>query len=242
MYQFSALDFNHPERLAYVPLPILVSFLLNGITEACVQGFFSFRIYRLSRKLYIPCLVWILAVVQLLLSLLPVVEGSKENILISSFETEQTWVVYSTMGVSALNDIIIATTLVYYLYKERSDVEKRTVIVLDKLIQWTIETCVITSTAAILELICFAIMPENFTWIAVDVLLGELFTNSLLASLNSRATLRDVRTQGTTFRVNEVTLDVSSVSIPLASISSSTETCICGRQVNASLNAEVLKV
>ncbi|KAJ6510536.1 hypothetical protein C8R45DRAFT_964440 [Mycena sanguinolenta] len=212
LYTISVLDFDHPEGLVYVPLPILVSFFINGIIECCVQGFFAFRIYRLSGRRYIPAVIWTLGFTQLLLSVLPLVSGTLQGLIpIAAFETQQTWVVYSTMGVSAANDLIIATTLVYYLYLERAHAARRTIIVIDKLIQWTIETGVITSTAAFLELIFFATMPLNFYWLAVDILLGELFSNSFLASLNSRTMLRTM---------NEVSVDVS---LPLGNITATTE-------------------
>ncbi|KAF7362624.1 hypothetical protein MVEN_00611400 [Mycena venus] len=59
LYIYTILDYGHPERISGVlPKSGAVTLLLQGVVELCVQGFFSFRIYTLSKKLYIPILSW----------------------------------------------------------------------------------------------------------------------------------------------------------------------------------------
>ncbi|KAJ3891797.1 hypothetical protein GG344DRAFT_65157 [Lentinula edodes] len=72
-------------------------------------------------------------------------------------------------------DGFIATiALVYHLIKNRSDTNYRsTYVVIDKLIQWAIETGVITSSVGIIEMICFLIDPTNFLWIAFYAVLPK---------------------------------------------------------------------
>ncbi|CAK5261810.1 unnamed protein product [Mycena citricolor] len=54
---------------------------------------------------------------------------------------------------------------------------------------WTMETGLLTSAAGLVNLICFVTMKENFIWLACYVVAARLYSNSLLASLNSRVAL-----------------------------------------------------
>ncbi|KAJ7063707.1 hypothetical protein C8F01DRAFT_1134040 [Mycena amicta] len=183
-------DYMHPERLGGVSLAMLISIVFTGVIAALVQSFFGLRIYKLSRKPYIPFIIFVLALAQIVFSIVPFIGAHQ----ISEIEQQQSWVIYAELGSSAANDFIIAATIVVHLWSEKSHAHDGTVVVLQKIILWTIETGIITSAAALLALILFATKPESFGWLAVEVVVAKLYSNSLLASLNSRSTLRAMRT------------------------------------------------
>ncbi|KAJ7188873.1 hypothetical protein C8R46DRAFT_1205992 [Mycena filopes] len=83
-----------------------------------------------------------------------------------SFLVQWGWAALCIWGVSAVNDLIIAATLVFLLYRSRSDVHKRTAALVDKLIQWTIETGMVTSIVGLVTLVCYVKMRYNFIWVA----------------------------------------------------------------------------
>ncbi|KAJ7171067.1 hypothetical protein C8R46DRAFT_1349176 [Mycena filopes] len=56
----------------------------------------------------------------------------------------------------------------------------------NRLMQLSIETGLITSLGATSLLVCFITMPDNFYWIAISFVLSKLFSNSLMFSLNTR--------------------------------------------------------
>ncbi|KAJ7441269.1 hypothetical protein B0H11DRAFT_1882425 [Mycena galericulata] len=192
LYRETVSDYGLPERF-FQPLSFTIAFLFSGTIRACVQGFFSLRIYRFSGSFYIPFCIWILALLNML-SVAAVVYGSHRNLPIVSYQNRAAWVLYSTWVTSAVNDLVIATTLVYELHRQRVNANTRTAAVLYKLVEWTIETGVVTSTATTMGLIFFVTMKEN------------LYSNSLFASLNSRSTLRNM---------NEVTIPYSIPAIDL---------------------------
>ncbi|KAJ7054989.1 hypothetical protein C8F01DRAFT_467569 [Mycena amicta] len=197
LYTSSVLDYNHPEGLVYVPTSILVSFFANGLNSAFIQAFFGLRIYRFSdcTRYYkiVPVVIWILAAAQFVLAFLPIIAGELLGpIALVDFLTEQNWSVYSTMAISIACDFLIVFGLVYCLWRQRVFAQNRTLVIVDKLIAWTIETGLITSTAATLELILFCTNAFDWRWLAIDCLLSGLFSNTLLANLNSRATLRAI--------------------------------------------------
>ncbi|KAJ7263496.1 hypothetical protein C8J57DRAFT_1470787 [Mycena rebaudengoi] len=93
-------------------------------------------------------------------------------------------------SIGAVNDLLTTATLVVYLYGQRTRAQRRTVLLVDKIIVWSIETGMITTASAIATLACFISMPKNMIWLAVFIIASRLYSNSLLASLNSRETLR----------------------------------------------------
>ncbi|KAJ7659089.1 hypothetical protein DFH06DRAFT_1472546 [Mycena polygramma] len=191
LYTMIITNFGHPERLIVLPTSWLVAAPLGSLVAFGVQSFFAFRIYKLSRSLWIPGLCWALSLFRL----------GPANVIVFTFgATEPLAELLSRWGslfdavwaASAVNDIIIALTLVYSLYHRRSSALERTAAIVDKLIAWTIETGLITSVASIVLMSVFITMPTNFIWISIVVIIPRLFSNSFLASLNSRAALRTI--------------------------------------------------
>ncbi|KAJ7906310.1 hypothetical protein B0H13DRAFT_1716324 [Mycena leptocephala] len=189
LYQITVSDYDHPERLVLIPRSLATAVLFSGLVGACVQSFFASRIYRISKSLYIPCLSWILSFSRLLGSITVFVYGLRMK-TIPEFEARWSWLLNSLWSVASANDVIITATLVYRLRQQRPAAEKRTLALVDKLIAWTMETGVITSAAGLASLGCFVTMPGNYIWIAFFVVNARLYSNSLLASLNSRTSLR----------------------------------------------------
>ncbi|KAF8212604.1 hypothetical protein K438DRAFT_1804846 [Mycena galopus ATCC 62051] len=188
LYVLAVTDFDHPERLSMFPQSMGASTLFNALVAMCVQGYFSFRIYRLGKRLYIPLLTWTLSFLFLGGSTVIFAVGQR-TVSFSLFDARWGWLFDTLWAVAAANDLIIAVVLVFWLVKKRDESEYMTH-VLDKIIAWTIETGVITSAAAIMNLICFMTMKDSFVWIAWYVVTARLYSNSFLASLNSRGTLR----------------------------------------------------
>ncbi|KAJ7512714.1 hypothetical protein B0H11DRAFT_1947031 [Mycena galericulata] len=190
IYVMTISDFGQPERLAYPPETLFVAVIFSCVISASVQGFFAFRIYRFSERLYIPCLSWILTVVRSVCSLIIFVAGLRMSTF-PVFAAQMSRLLVTTWTVSAINDLLIAISLVYFLYRQRTSANlTRTVAVIDKLIAWTIETGVLTSTIGIATLILFLKQPDNYAWLACFAVGARLFANSLLANLNSRTSLR----------------------------------------------------
>ncbi|KAJ6518232.1 hypothetical protein C8R47DRAFT_1232365 [Mycena vitilis] len=185
VYGMVITNFGHPEHLTQLPNSLLASTLIGSVVSFCVQIFFAFRIYALARSLWIPCICWALSLFRVV----------PPNVVVFAFGRSGSFTdflekwgpLFDSIWVgSALNDMIIAGTLVFLLYRRRTIGLKQTTAVVDKLIAWTIETGVVTSIASIIMLaVTIAII-----WMAWFVVVPRLFANSLLASLNSRGSLR----------------------------------------------------
>ncbi|KAJ7446666.1 hypothetical protein FB451DRAFT_1567673 [Mycena latifolia] len=199
-YQWTVSDFGNYEGLLLVPWTIVISVAFSGIIGASVQAFFAFRIYRLSQSLYIPGVSWLLSCSRVLLSITVAAYGSERNVLIATFERQRAWMFYTLWLGATVNDSIIAGTSVYWLYRRRQCIEgrMRSAAVVDKLIAWTIETGVITGASSFLITFMFIAMH---IWLAIYTVTARLYANSLLASLNSRATLRAINEHSMPFSV-----------------------------------------
>ncbi|KAJ7886322.1 hypothetical protein B0H13DRAFT_2666696 [Mycena leptocephala] len=191
LYTATISDYGHPERIfGPAPKSFDTATLLSGVVAACVQGFFAFRIYTLSKRPSIPILCWIMSFLDLLgnfvifVTLLPMTS-------VAGYEVQWEWLLTAVWSVSAANDLTITATLVFILYSRRTHAQQSTVALVDKLIVWTIETGMLTSAAAIVMLACFVKMKSNFIWLAVFTVVSRLYANSLLARTTLRA-MRDI--------------------------------------------------
>ncbi|KAJ7902809.1 hypothetical protein B0H14DRAFT_2555289 [Mycena olivaceomarginata] len=190
LYIYTVSDYVHPERLGHaVPKSLPTAILFSGIIAGSVQGFFSFRIYAFSKKLWIPLLIWAMAFLRVLACTV-LFAGALGITFWARYEAQWEWLFMAKWAVSSMNDLTITVTMLFLLSKQRNNVHTRTAALMDKLITWTIETGMVTSATGIVMLACFFTMKNNFIWLAFFAISARLFSNSLLASLNSRATLR----------------------------------------------------
>ncbi|KAJ8522209.1 hypothetical protein ONZ45_g1149 [Pleurotus djamor] len=91
---------------------------------------------------------------------------------------------------AVLSDVAIAAALCVLLHGSRTGFRKTNTIV-TQLIVYAINRCILTSVVAIIEVIVFALMPESLWFVAIDFVIGKLYANSLLATLNSRNAIRE---------------------------------------------------
>jgi len=91
------------------------------------------------------------------------------------------------LGGSSLCDIAITISMVTLLLRAKSASSfHRTQSVLSKLINLTIETCMATALAAILNIILYLVFSNNMIHIVVFSMVSKLYANSLIAALNAR--------------------------------------------------------
>ncbi|KAG6918735.1 hypothetical protein DXG01_012220 [Tephrocybe rancida] len=91
---------------------------------------------------------------------------------------------------AVLADIFIALSLVVLLWGSRTGF-RRTNTLVNILIVYAINRCVLTSVVAVAEVIAFAVSPHSLWFLAIDFVVGKLYANSLLATLNSRHGMRN---------------------------------------------------
>ncbi|KAJ7247340.1 hypothetical protein C8J57DRAFT_1724572 [Mycena rebaudengoi] len=94
-------------------------------------------------------------------------------------------------------DVAIAALLVFYL---RTGVWKssfqNTTSVINRVVQYTVATGAATSVIAVAIVVAHVLAPNGFIHIAIHLSLGRMYSNALLAALNSRKILRETLSGG----------------------------------------------
>ncbi|KAL5531059.1 hypothetical protein ACEPAG_3935 [Sanghuangporus baumii] len=167
---------------------IKLTIIFDTIIAFTVQTFFAWRLRVMSKRWELPVFCWALTVLRTITSLIAVAKfiEIKEQ---SMFFKESKVLVTVVEIVSAINDVVIAAGLCYYLLRSRSGITGTDRLV-TRLIRYSIQSGILTSIISVIMLVCFLVMPDNWIWIAVHIVLAKPFSNSFLAMLNARSRLR----------------------------------------------------
>ncbi|KAF8182834.1 hypothetical protein K438DRAFT_1975475 [Mycena galopus ATCC 62051] len=88
---------------------------------------------------------------------------------------------------SAVCDVVIAGTMIVILTKYRKMTPwKKTDTIITKLIYHTVETGAVTAIVAILDMVLFLIYPQYLFHVVPSFILGKIYSNVVLATLNAR--------------------------------------------------------
>ncbi|KAJ2919649.1 hypothetical protein MD484_g812, partial [Candolleomyces efflorescens] len=90
---------------------------------------------------------------------------------------------------AVLADVLIAGSLCILLHGSRTGF-RRTDALVTTLIVYAVNRCLLTATAAVVEVIVFSLRSYALWYLAIDFVIGKLYANSFLASLNSRQALQ----------------------------------------------------
>ncbi|KDR74776.1 hypothetical protein GALMADRAFT_249667 [Galerina marginata CBS 339.88] len=172
-----------------IPTSIVVSIALSGVIGTIVQVFFIERVRNVSGRIFIPTACWTLSMARFVLTI--VMTRKAVTVNLTEFDRQLKWLCVTVLALGAAVDFFVAVSLSYYLKARRINGFPVTSLMIDKITAWTIQTGVLTSLSGLCMLVLFVLIPENFIWLAIFMSLSRLFSNSLLASLNGRAVLRE---------------------------------------------------
>ncbi|KAF5320683.1 hypothetical protein D9619_000020 [Psilocybe cf. subviscida] len=68
--------------------------------------------------------------------------------------------------------------------------------VIDSLIRYAFETGFLTCAGTVISMLCWLTMPNNLVFLGLHFVIGKLYANSLLVTLNMREVLRRTRPSG----------------------------------------------
>jgi hypothetical protein len=186
MFYYLVTCFGHPELLEEGVWSLFTSIALNVITAFIVQIFFTERIFRLSpprTRWWFSALVAITVVAHFGFGIATVIQFFHLGRFDKLHSTAAVPVIFAVTAI--LSDILVAGALCALFDGSRTGI-RTTDGILNRLIVYAVNRCVLTSAIAIGEVICFRLLPLPFWAFALDVIIGKLYTNSLLASLNAR--------------------------------------------------------
>jgi len=191
LYYWFAVGFGKPDHLfssflSFLDLPIMGSFV-----ALIVQFFFVYRIWVLSEKRW-----WWLCVIVCLLSLFGVFGAFSAGI--ASYVSgvfirgaglqifEMTWLIANT-----LSDLFIAFAMLYHLRRIWARDGNLSNYVLVSIVRLIVETNLATTTVSVASLLMVFLYPDKNWYVCPTYVLGKLYSNTLLVSLNNRISIRD---------------------------------------------------
>ncbi|EIN10075.1 hypothetical protein PUNSTDRAFT_133841 [Punctularia strigosozonata HHB-11173 SS5] len=165
--------------------------MVTAISDLIIRFLFTRRIWKLSQGN-----VWLAGLITplTLLAFGTAFAFGLRGLSLPSFTDvpgiKASWLLILGLSCSVAIDVILAASLCWLLYGNKSGFSKTDGLI-NLLIVYGISTGAITGVCAILVLITYVTMPDNFIWIAFFFILGKLFLNSLLVSLNARTALKE---------------------------------------------------
>ncbi|KAG1809670.1 uncharacterized protein BJ212DRAFT_596471 [Suillus subaureus] len=169
--------------------------ILTPLISTLVQMFFIYRLFKFSGSKTVAAFCGILSILNLTGTLVDAVEALSGSANRTAQNTRN-WLTILTLVAAAVCDLITTIGLVYVLQRERRRTKvHQTQNIADRLTLWAIETGLATSMSAVLVIVFFCAMRNTFLWTAIYDVLADVYTNSLLAALNSRkpTRIRDTR-------------------------------------------------
>ncbi|KAF8526947.1 hypothetical protein BU17DRAFT_61922 [Hysterangium stoloniferum] len=192
---FVGCDFCNIFGKLYRSIPSEI--IVNAVIAFLVESFFTIRIWKLSSNipLAIFCECWVsthfgLSPSMYHYQLLRVVslpcsaEFGDFQVGVVALKSTGT----TGLAVAVVTDVILAGCLSFYLYKSRTGFQ-RSDDMITKLIALTITTGLLTTLSLCLRFAKYVVAPEDFYLLFFNFMLGKLYINSLLTSLNSRAAI-----------------------------------------------------
>lgn len=166
---------------------IVAQIVPSELSTAIVEFFFILRIYKLGQSKF-----------ALILGILPCVAFAFCMAYVAKcfrlpefrFATQDQWVVYVFALAHAANDIVIAITMCYFLWKHKNRGFLPTRSLVSSLMHWTITTGLLTSIVTWSYFVLYIAFPLDMWYIGLYITHSKFYVNSMLAVLNSRKRLR----------------------------------------------------
>lgn len=183
LYKSLIINFGDSAFLAKADWLFATDPALTGIIACVVQLFFAWRIRVLTHNWLCVGLVFICAISGGVAGIVTAYEtGTVPNFVdFRHFKA----VVIIWLAAESVGDLLITSILVWYLRKHKTGF-KSSDLMIDRIIRLTVQTGLITSLVATLDLIFFLHDPAG-THLIFNFPLCKLYTNSLMSSLNARA-------------------------------------------------------
>ncbi|KAK0184105.1 hypothetical protein F5146DRAFT_1076000 [Armillaria mellea] len=185
--------FGDVGRTDVIPWSIAVTVVETALLTFLVHCFFAHRIFMLSRRNWlITCPILIAATLRLGSACVSTAEMIRLKTY-SGFIEKLGWVFTLGLSMSSVADILITVSLFALLHKSRTDAESINAII-DSLILYTFETGSLTCAGTIVDMACWVSMKSNLIFLGIHFVIGKLYANSLLVTLNMRHGLRREQT------------------------------------------------
>ncbi|KAI6166223.1 hypothetical protein EDD17DRAFT_44296 [Pisolithus thermaeus] len=188
LYYYLITNYGVTASLEYIIWSFQASVLMNLLVILVVQFFFAHKIHYFCRRrlrwlLIPPIILFILAQIGFGMWIFVLLLVDNKTSMLT-----RTWYygVTPSTAAGALADILITVSLCVFLYDSGSRSEvPRTKSLVSGLIAYAVNRCLLTLLVVISQMAANADQQPAWT-MALDFIIGKLYANSLLGSLNAR--------------------------------------------------------
>jgi hypothetical protein len=164
-----------------------------AVVTFIVHWFYSRRIWIFSRRNWrLTGIIYILAITHFVLELVVLGYTYKYPRYDQFHFVKGPFV--SALSIAAILDVLIAGMVVYLLNQSKTGINLSTETCLNRIAAYAIGSGALTSITDVIILICYLSMPDSLVYLAIYASICELYTISLLTSLNAREFLRNIHT------------------------------------------------
>ncbi|KAJ7736522.1 hypothetical protein B0H14DRAFT_3612698 [Mycena olivaceomarginata] len=187
VWSYAITNFGDPDYTKQIVPSLAATVAFTAITTLSVgiTSFYGWRIHKMSKSnWWLTGPIMLLAITRVGLAFVT----TTEMILTKTFPAFAAGfniVLTCGMSVSAVTDIIVSIARYYYLRNLKQGYSG-TQEVVDAVVVFTLNDGILTCAVAIAAIIFLLRMPDNFVWLGIYFVIGKLFSNSALATLNLR--------------------------------------------------------
>ncbi|KAF8888551.1 hypothetical protein BD779DRAFT_448716 [Infundibulicybe gibba] len=187
LYSTTVTNHGTPIKLVKFPISFAVGASVGAAIHSSIQAVYTYRLFKFTGNIYLPAICWVLSIYVLGSGITFSVLLTTNSSGVRLSKQNWSWLFYSSFGVASTADLLIASSMFYYLRKGRnSGVPQRTRQIVDKLMVWTVETGFVTSIMGVCVVIIYVAYPRTNTWIGLYLPLTVLYPITMIALLNSR--------------------------------------------------------
>ncbi|KAJ8693346.1 hypothetical protein PTI98_008350 [Pleurotus ostreatus] len=185
VYHYLVESFGNFQAQEVIIWSFKLQIVINVVIIILVQSLYAARVWKLGRHYHV-LLPWVVIVV--------VAAGYGVGVLlalqtyrIDSFPelVNIAWTIYLSFATSTFIDLVIATSMCFYLQRSRSgfsELNSRIV----TLMQYVLASGMATSACSMAALIAYALLPNTLVFLGIEFLLTKLYINSFISMLNTR--------------------------------------------------------
>jgi len=186
LYTFWVFNILKPADSLNIPWSFAAEKFLVTFTCLIAQCFYAHTIYKATVNKIIVWIIMFMALTSFALGVVTTQEIFDNSLAVVS--TRKFAIISGLVqGFAATNDVFITLCLCYYLRSKRIQVPS-THVMLDTLMVYAVSRGVLTAVAQILFLTTNVCLPGATYWLPFHQVVGKLYVNSVLATLNVRGT------------------------------------------------------
>ncbi|KAJ7923801.1 hypothetical protein B0H13DRAFT_2655019 [Mycena leptocephala] len=185
-YRLTITLFGQSAAIYTPPCSLYMTLVFSGLVATIVRIFFAHRIRVFSATSFVTVVCWVLTCLDLVAALAVVAVFYRHGVVFVLAEHYR-WLLSTSLVLGAVVDVLISASLCYCLWSIRLSglTNLKTKRIVDTVITWSIESTLVKSAAALLELILF-LTRDDLSWVVFYLIQSALYSNSMLVSLNGR--------------------------------------------------------